>query len=362
MIAWRPIAALALLVATALAHAGGAPAPEREDVSARPVATYSIVARDGETGELGVAVQSHWFAVGTVVGWARTGVGAVATQSLARPSYGPLGLGLMAGGHTAPEALAALVEADDAPQVRQVAMIDAAGRVAVHTGERCIAEAGHVTGRTSDGTAFSCQANLMERPGVPEEMARAFEAAGGELTDRLLAALHAAQEAGGDIRGQQSASMLVVRGGPPTTTPWGERRLDLRVDDHPEPLAELERLLGVARAYERMNRGDAALEAGDTAAALEHYAAAERMAGDNPEPMFWTAVSLLNAGRADEARPRLERVFAADPRWRETLRRLPDAGLLRIDRALLAELTNHRATAPDPSTDPSPLELIPDTP
>jgi uncharacterized Ntn-hydrolase superfamily protein len=348
----------AALVALALVASARAGEPA-DRAAVRPVATYSIVARDAETGQLGVAVQSHWFAVGTVVGWARSGVGAVATQSLARVSYGPLGLGLMAGGHSAPEALAALVEADDAPAVRQVAMVDARGEAAVHTGARCIAEASHVRGVAPDGSVYTCQANLMERPGVPEAMARAFEGTGGDLAERLVAALGAAEDAGGDIRGKQSAALLVVAGGPPTTTPWSERLFDLRVDDHPTPIAELRRLLRVSRAYNHMNEGDRALEAGDVAASLAHYAAAERLAGSNPEPVFWTAVALINAGRTEDALPRLERVFAADERWRETLGRLPEAGLISIDPGLLAELTRPRATH-DRTTTPEAQDL--DTP
>jgi len=203
----------------------------------RPVATYSIVARDSATGELGVAVQSHWFSVGAVVPWAEAGVGAVATQSFIDPSYGALGLDLMRAGKSAPEALAALLAADAQRDVRQVGMVDARGRVARHTGRLCIPAAGDQA-----GAQYVVQANLMERATVWPAMARAFEAATGDLAERLMAALEAAEAEGGDIRGRQSAALLVVKAHS-TGRPWADRRFDLRVEDHPEPLPELRRLL-----------------------------------------------------------------------------------------------------------------------
>jgi uncharacterized Ntn-hydrolase superfamily protein len=199
-------------------------------------------------------------------------VGAVATQSFVDPSYGPLALSLLRAGRSAPEALAGLLAADSGREVRQVAVVDAAGRVAAHTGGRCIAAAGHVTG---DG--FSVQANLMDRETVWPAMRDGFTRSQGDLADRLLAALDAAQEAGGDIRGKQSAALLVVRG-TATGRPWVDRRFDLRIEDHPEPLAELRRLLRLARAYEHSNHGDelATLERWDEAGS--EYAAAAALA------------------------------------------------------------------------------------
>jgi len=305
----------------------------------RPVATYSIVARDGATGRLGVGVQSHWFSVGSVVPWAEAGVGAVATQSLVNVTYGPLGLELMRGGRTAGEALEALRSTDDGSALRQVAMVDAAGNVAAHTGDRCIAEAGQGTGRARDGTVYSVQANLMARETVPRAMAEAFEAApGDDFAQRLFAALEAAQGEGGDIRGKQSAAMLIVEA-EPSGRPWDDVVLDLHVHDHPEPLRELERLLLVHRAYEHMNAGDLAIERGDVQAALHEYSAAQELQPDNTEMVFWTAVSLVNAGRVDQAEPLLARCYA-DPTadWRETLRRLPAAGILPEDRVLIERL------------------------
>lgn len=329
----------ATLVLSSIARADDADTATADAPRAiRPVATYSIVARDAQ-GNLGVAVQSHWFSVGTVVPWARSGVGAVATQSLADIRYGPMGLELMGGGRTAPEALLALTASDPAANVRQVALIDAQGNVAAHTGDDCIAEASHATGRAPDGADYSCQANLMDKPGVAGAMADAFESSTGDLASRLMAALHAAQEAGGDIRGKQSAALLVVDAHPSSAW-WSDVVVDLRVDDHDEPLAELDRLLSVHRAYRHMNDGDLALEEADFDLALKHYAAAENLDPDNAEIVFWTAVTLVGAGRTDDALPRFQRAFADAADWREVLRRLPASGLFPDDPKLIERITS----------------------
>jgi uncharacterized Ntn-hydrolase superfamily protein len=287
--------------------------------------TYSIVARDPDTGEMGVAVQSHWFSVGSVVTWGEAGVGVVATQAFADPSYGPFGLDLMRGGKTATDALAALLAVDPQSDRRQVAMLDAVGNVATHTGERCIAEAGHHTGDT-----YSVQANMMLRDGVWPAMAEAFESADGDLVARLLAALEAAEGEDGDIRGRQSAAMLVV-GGDRAAGPFAGRFLELRVEDHSEPLTELGRLIAVKRAYERMNAGDAQLAREELSAAAEHYEAAQEAVPDNVEFTFWRGVMLANFGRIDEARAFLEKTYDAPGDWAELLRRLPASGLLPSD-------------------------------
>ena len=280
--------------------------------------TYSIVALDRDTGQLGVAVQSHFFAVGAIVPWAEAGVGAVATQAMAERSYGPNGLDRMRASESAGLALDALCEADGMAAIRQVAMVDASGGTAVHTGERCIAEAGHVTG---DG--WSVQANMMTGSGVPEAMATAFEAAvGAPLTDRLLAALDAAEAAGGDIRGRQSAALLIVDPDLPAGTP----RVNVRVDDHPDPLVELRRLTRMADAY----------LSGDPEVAEM---------GANPELVFWRGVTLAAGGDTDAARPLLQRAFAAGPGWSELLRRLPQAGLFPDDADLLTALLPDQGTA-----------------
>lgn len=287
----------------------------------RPVHTYSIVARDAATGQLGVAVQSHWYSVGQVVTWAEAGVGAVATQSFADPAYGPRGLDLMRRGLTPAQVLAALLEVDEGREVRQVAMVDAQGRVAAHTGAQCIDSAGHHVGE-----GYSVQANMMLGDGVVPAMSRAFESASGDLAERLLAALDAAQAAGGDIRGSQSAAILIVKG-ESTGRPWADRVMELRVEDHPRPLEELRRLVSLQRAYDRMNEGDVAVEKGNLEEALRCYAAAAVLAPDSLEVTYWHAVTLATNGRVEESLPLFRRVFAADRHWAELTRRLHKPGL-----------------------------------
>lgn len=301
-------------------------------VIGRPVHTYSIVARDPESGQLGVAVQSHWFSVGSLVPWAQAGVGAIATQSFVEVRYGTSGLDLMASGLSAQRTLNALLAADANPGVRQVAMIDSGGQVAVHTGENCIQYAGHLAGNN-----FSVQSNLMIKPGVPQAMAEAFQQATGPLAERMLAALEAAQSAGGDLRGRQSAAILVVSG-KASARPWEDRLVDLHVEDNPQPLKELKRLLILNTAYEHMNQGDHALESGNIDAALEEYGQAEALQPVNLEMKFWHAVSLVNAGRTDAATPIFAEIFREDERWRELVPRLVQAGLLDADEGVLERI------------------------
>jgi uncharacterized Ntn-hydrolase superfamily protein len=274
---------------------------------------------------MGVAVQSHWFSVGTVVSWAEAGVGAVATQSFVDPSYGKLGLDLMRAGRSAPESLRALLAGDEGRDVRQVAMIDASGKVAAHTGSKNIAAAGQIVG---DG--FSVQANMMLNEKVWPAMDAAYRNTKGDLAGRMMAALEAAQAAGGDIRGRQSAALVVVRARA-SGKPWNDRVYDLRVDDHAEPLKELRRLLTLQRAYNHMNEGDLAVEAKDDARALREYSAAAALVPDNLEMVFWHAVALVNMRRVEESLPLFLRVFAKDRNWVELARRLPKAGLLSED-------------------------------
>lgn len=293
--------------------------------SQRPVHTFSIVARDPKTGEMGVAVQSHYFSVGPIVPWAEAGVGAVATQSLVEVSYGPKGLELMRAGKSAPEALAELLKADDGREVRQVAMVDAQGRVATHTGKKCIPDAGHRLGEH-----FSVQANLMANDTVWPAMARAFESATGELVDRMVAALEAAQKAGGDIRGKQSAAIVVVKG-KSSGKPWADRVFDLRVEDHPEPIPELKRLVRLRRAYVRCDAGDDAVARKDLAEAMRCYAEAARLAPEVTELVFWQAVGLFSNGHEEEALPLFKKCFEKDGCWYDLVPRLPRAGLLPDD-------------------------------
>ena len=293
--------------------------------------TYSLVARDPATGDLGVAVQSHFFGVGRLVPWAQAGVGVVATQSFVEPAYGSGGLAAMAAGRTPAEALADLIAADAGSAVRQVAMLDAAGRVAVHTGDGCIPAAGH---RVGEGV--SAQANLVESSAVWDAMVEAFARAEGDLARRMLAALVAAEERGGDIRGRQAAALVVVRG-VATGRLVDDRVVDVRVDDHPDPLGELARLVdageamaGLLRMLEaegllggEMRASDA--EVRESLAELER--AQETLGEGNLEPTVWRGLLLARAGRADEARAAFRRAAAADPRAPELVRRLGAAGM-----------------------------------
>ncbi len=300
----------------------------------RPVTTYSIVARDPDTGEIGVAVQSHWFSVGQLVPWARAGVGAVATQSMVEPSYGPEGLDLMEAGASAAAALDQLLNKDASPQIRQVGMVDAAGSVATYTGDRCIAEAG---GRMGNG--YAVQANLMAKGTVPAAMAKAFEKARGPLAERMVAALEAAQAEGGDIRGRQSAALIVVPA-EATGKPWEDVLVSLRVEDNPEPVKELKRLLRLQRGYEQMNAGDLAVEHGDLDEANRAYGAAEHLLRGAAEAKFWHAVALANAGQVDESLPLFAAVYAEGENWRTLVPRLVAPGFLTVDKDALQRITD----------------------
>ncbi len=271
------------------------------------------MARDDATGELGVAVQSHWFSVGPLVPWAEAGVGAVATQANVDVAYGPRLLALMRTGLSAAQSLQALLIADPGAAVRQVAVVDAHGGVAAHTGAECMAYAGHVTG---DG--FSCQANLMAAEGVWPAMAEAFRATKGSLAARLLASLDAAEAAGGDVRGRQSAAILVVPGQGPS---WS-RLVDLRVDDHPEPLQELHRLAVLHEAYVLAGEGDALTGEGRLAEAAGKYIAAHRLAPASSELAFWAGVSLVAQGSEDSGLDLVRQAIATHEGWRELLVRL----------------------------------------
>jgi len=316
----------ALLTVGIAAGIGASPKPPR------PVHTYSIVAYDPATGQLGAAVQSHWFSVGPLVPWAEAGVGAVATQSFVEASYGPLGLEMMRAGKSAPEALAGLLKSDSHEDVRQVAFLDAKGRAAAHTGRNCIPEAGHFIGDN-----FSCQANLMLRDTVWKAMADAFQKTKGELVDRLMAALEAAEAEGGDIRGRQSAAIIVVSG-QPSGVWWKDRLFDLRVEDHPNPLVELKRLVHLAKAYQHMNRGDELLTENKTQEAMKAYAAAMDMVPDNAEMIFWPAVTMASTGLLEESLPLFKKAFALNPNWALLVPRLPKVGQLPKDEALIRKI------------------------
>jgi uncharacterized Ntn-hydrolase superfamily protein len=301
--------------------------------------TYSIVARDKDTGELGVAVQSHYFQVGPAVPWAIAGIGAVATQSMVNISFGPLGLEFLRNGYTAEQALKALLAGDKEPQFRQVAIVDANGNVATHTGEKCIPAAGHKMG---DG--FSVQANLMEKDTVWDAMAATYISTDAPLAERMLAALDAAEAEGGDIRGKQSAAMVVVTG-KPTGRSWEDRVIDLRVEDAPDPLAELRRLLRIKRAYQTDEAADRLEAAGDVEASVRKREEGIALAPDMVELAFWGGLQIAIAGDLDRGCTLIARAVAKDQRWIETMHRLAMVDRMPPD---LAKTIEARLTARSP--------------
>ena len=306
----------------------------QKNSSIRPISTYSIVALDETTGELGVAVQSHWFSVGFLVPWAKAGVGAVATQSFVKVDYGPDGLQLMESGITAVDALKTLTSKDEGEAVRQVGMIDIKGNVAAHTGSRCIKYAGHIVGEN-----YSVQANMMANGTVPKAMAVAFEKTKGDLADRMMAALEAAEAEGGDIRGKQSAAMVIVSG-EPSGVEWKDTKLNLRIEDHPTPLIELKRLIRVHRAYQHANMGDHYMETEEIDKALIEYSKAAEYYPENPELPYWSAIALANVGRLEEALPVFQSVFQRNPDLKTMTPRLVKSGLLPDDKSLISKIMN----------------------
>ena len=286
--------------------------------------TYSIVARDSVTGEMGVAVQSHWFAVGTSVAYGEAGVGVVATQSLVNPMYGPKGLALMKQGLSPQQAMDALTQNDTGEMYRQVGMLNAKGEVAAHTGSSCIDMAGDRQGKN-----FSVQANMMLNNTVWDAMATAFETTKGTLAERILASLKAAENEKGDIRGKQSAAILIVSG-TATGNSWEDRLMDLRVEDHENPLEELERLMEIHKAYDYMNRGDLALEDEDYKRAENLYLEAQNLFPENLEMKYWYAVNLLNNKEITKALPILKSIFKEDKNWQVLIPRLIKSELLTI--------------------------------
>jgi uncharacterized Ntn-hydrolase superfamily protein len=280
---------------------------------ARPHGTYSVVALDPETGELGAAVQSHWFSVGSLCPWARPGVGAVATQSIVEPGHGPHALDRLARGEDAGTALAAVLAEDPLASVRQVGVVDAGGRVAVHTGAQCIPEAGHATGEH-----WTCQANMMARATVPDAMSAAFSQAGGDLAERLMTALEGAEAEGGDVRGRQSAALVVA---PAAGEPW-QTRVELRVEDHADPIGELRRLLGLHRAYELAGEGDELMGEGRADEAAERYLRASELAPASDELLFWAGLAIAQKGDVAAGADAVRRAASVHPGWLTLLDRL----------------------------------------
>ena len=294
--------------------------------------TYSIVARDSVSGDMAVAVQSHWFSVGSVVTYGKAGVGVVATQSFVNPSYGPKGLRLMEQGLSPDQALNALLQNDSGEMYRQVAFLNKNGLVATHTGSQCIDEAGN-----RQGDNFSVQANMMLNNTVWDAMADAFESSKGDLSQRVLAALKAAENEKGDIRGKQSAAILIVKG-EATGNSWEDVVMDLRVEDHANPIQELERLIKIHKAYDFMNNGDLAMELGDTKEAENLYLEAQKLFPDNLEMKYWHAINLLNNREFNKAFPILKSIFVKDKNWKTLTKRLVKSGLLTIDDEKLTEV------------------------
>ncbi len=294
--------------------------------------TFSIVARDTVTGEMGVAVQSHWFSVGTSVVWGKAGVGVVATQSFVNPSFGPRGLSLLENGLTPKMAVETLLELDEGRDVRQLAILDVNGNVEAYTGKNCIVAAGHLVGDN-----FSVQANLMDKNTVWPAMAEAFKNAKGTLAERMLAAMEAAQLEGGDIRGKQSAAILVVKA-KSNGNNWEDNVVDLRVEDNENPLKEMRRLLTIHTAYDFMNKGDLAVEVGDNTLAKAHYMKAQQLNPDNLEMKYWYAVTLANNGELNEAKAIFKNIFKQNSKWKELTPRLVKPKLLTISEAQLQEI------------------------
>jgi uncharacterized Ntn-hydrolase superfamily protein len=286
--------------------------------------TFSIVARDPATGEIGAAVQSHWFNVGAEVIWGEAGVGVIATQSFVNVSFGIRGLKLLKAGFSPKQVVDSLIGPDEGKDVRQLAVLDTKGNSAAYTGKNCIADAGHLNGEN-----YSVQANLMISNKVWPAMEKAFKESKGPLAERLIAVLEAAQKEGGDIRGKQSAAILVFKG-TSSGKPWDDKLIDLRVDDNPEPIPELKRLLKVQRAYDHMNNGDLAVEKGDMQKAMLEYSTAEKMFPDNEEMKFWHAVTLINKDKKEEGYKILKEVFRMNKNYRTLIPRIIKAGLLNI--------------------------------
>ncbi len=294
--------------------------------------TYSIVARDTVTGDMGVAVQSHWFSVGSIVSWGKAGVGVVATQSFVNPSFGPRGLSLLENGLTPKMAVETLLEIDEGRDVRQLAILDVHGNVEAYTGKSCIDAAGHQVGDN-----FSVQANLMEKNTVWPAMAAAFKNSSGSLAERMLSAMEAAQNEGGDIRGKQSVAILVVKG-KSTGNSWEDRIVDLRIEDHDNPLKEMRRILNIHKAYDFMNKGDLAVEVGNNDLAKEHYQKAQKLNPDNLEMKYWYAITLANNGELEEAKTIFKEIFKQNNQWKVLIPRLVKPKLLLVSDKDLQEI------------------------
>jgi len=290
--------------------------------------TYSIVAIDTDAGIMGVGVQSHYFSVGSVVPWAESGKGVVATQAMAEISYGPKGLELMGMGFSASRALNCLLDEDSLPDTRQVAFLDANGGIEAHTGASCIPEAGHYVGE-----GFSCQANMMDHDTVWEAMADAYlDLEEESLDQRILAALNAAEAEGGDIRGKQSSAILISKI-ERSSKPWQDRLMDLRVEDSTRPLQKLERFIELHKCYRLADEGEELMGRGEVEEAFKYYEMASSVCSDNHEVIFWRAVTLAQAGEEQKALELFKAIFLSEPQWRELLIRLTRCGVFEEEMA-----------------------------
>lgn len=290
--------------------------------------TYSIVAFDEKTGEMAVGVQSHWFAVGKAVPWVKAGVGVVATQSFVNIDYGTKGLQLLEKGAQPEGAFAEVASKDESAAYRQVAIMNNRGEVFTYTGEKCIAEASHYVGKN-----FSVQANMMANDQVVPAMVEAYQNNMGlPLAERVLESLKAAQNQGGDIRGMQSAALVVVDGKIEEKTNSAVKKIDLRVDDATNPLAELERLLTVHRAYEFMNEADLAIEKRDFKNALNLYQKAEKLQPDNFEIQFWKALAMMQSPQKAEGTRQMKKIISKHSNWQRLLYRLVEVEVVNLTR------------------------------
>lgn len=330
------------------------PAEAAANNAPRPAtATYSIVAVDEHTGEIGAAVLSHWFSVGSLVTWAEAGVGAVATQGFLDPRYGPQGLEAMRKGASAEKTLNRLLRKDDTAGIRQIAIVDAEGEVASHTGDRTMARACQ-----AEGWGFSVQANGVE-PGVLDDvavcgsMAAHFQYGKGDLAARMIAALEAgaAENGESDVEQRRSAAIIIV-GKERRDEPWEGRIMDLRVEDRTGSLAELQRLADTNKALNLMREGDAYLAANQPARANAAFEEALKLAPDHTELIFWRAVSIAAAGDVDASLPFFRQAFAAAPEWRRVVERLPESVLLPDDPAVIRKIL--AVSAEDAKTNKTP--------
>jgi uncharacterized Ntn-hydrolase superfamily protein len=285
--------------------------------------TFSIVARDPETGALGVATATCMFAAGALVPWARPGVGVVATQAMAESAYGPRCLEALEAGASAPSALADAQASDPAAALRQVAVVSADGSVAAVTGELCVDHTGHLLAE-----GYVVAANMMASPRVWPAMEAAFAAAAGAFPRRLLTALEAGQAAGGDARGEMSAALLVVAG--QRREPWAKPLVDLRVDRSGDPLGELRRLVDAAEAYEGFSLAAEALIRDDADAALAHVDRALATLPGEESLRFLRTGALLACGDVDGGRHELRSLIAARPTWEIVIRSFAAKGLISV--------------------------------